>query len=1243
MKRNFKCTKQRGEKLPLKEAKTVCSSDPSCGGLYDAGCLGTAVLCDADFGNDTEAGSCTYKKVEVGGGEICKGSPDQVEDCNVELCPIDCEMGDWSGWGDCDSCNGTETRSRRITQEAKNGGKPCGETVEQKLCSKICVDCRWSDWSAWDTCSSSCEGGLQSRNRYIAVQAEGIGEKCTGNSSEMQACNTQFCPADCETSDWSRWTDCEPYCNGTQNRSRIIQKPAAYGGASCGALSESRSCANFCMDCQLSSWNDWSSCSQTCAGGKRQRTRNEIFVQRNNLVASLLETGEQSTAFGYEKKLGVRCDSEHQTSDGQTPDAAESACSSDHNCGGLYDKGCNGWLTMCTLGLMLEAEAESCAYVKKEIGDGQACTGDILESEECSSELCPVDCKHSDWAEWTECKPFCEGIMNRSRNILQHPANGGAACGSIAEVQNCSNECVDCQWGSWGSWSSCPVSCGGSTQNRSRIQLVAQAGRGLPCEGDESASRPCGEITCPVDCKMEDWSHWTACTPFCSGTQMWSRSVLVEPLAGGVTCGEASNVVNCSNACVDCQVSTWSVWSLCSVSCGSGRQTRSRMILVEAEGEGASCPDDLEAHKEGCNSDDCPVDCMWADWSPWNGCSVTCGGGNRTRTRGKIREEQFGGSPCEGEETNVGSCSETACPQDCLWSEWEAWGNCSKSCGGGNQSRYRYVTQIALGDGVNCSGVAHDLRSCNEEACTKDCEFMDWEDWAECSVSCGIGNHSRSRQVDAEVNGGTPCDPAVPTRQSEECSLPCPRDCVWGDWGAWSNCSKTCGEGIAGSSTRHRVEAITAAFGGSECNGTKVQHQTCNDIPCPVDCEWKDWTPWTECVQPCGGEGTRQRSRNSTEALHGGEECIGDSTEISHCSVLGGCSTNCTWEDWNEWTTCSSSCGDGNRVRFRFVADEAVGPHGLLCLGEPQEEMGCETGVECPVDCEYNDWKDWGPCEPMPCGPSKKLRSRTKQPARYGGKACDGNASQEDECFIPDVQIVECDENGKPVTTTTTTTSTSTLTTTTTFTTTTVTSTATTTTTSFADVALTTVGLSADSAAAGASAAASVTVEGVEVLDVSPSAEGFVADSRALKAVKESIAQEAGVSTDAVIIKSAKVEEAPSASLLSLGSRPRRKRRETPAGQVKVEYEIVSQLNNKKPDDVLNSLDAIEESKASEMVENSLVRNSAPYAVKVSSMSTKEVSKTDRHTVREARLHSGSSSMGMALLPLAYQVLWLWR
>lgn len=31
------------------------------------------------------------------------------------------------------------------------------------------------------------------------------------------------------------------------------------------------------------------------------------------------------------------------------------------------------------------------------------------------------------------------------------------------------------------------------------------------------------------------------------------------------------------------------------------------------------------------------------------------------------------------------------------------------------RSRYRYVTQIALGDGTNCSGEARDLQKCNED------------------------------------------------------------------------------------------------------------------------------------------------------------------------------------------------------------------------------------------------------------------------------------------------------------------------------------------------------------------------------------------------------------------------------------------------------------------------------------------------------------------------------------------------
>ena len=31
-----------------------------------------------------------------------------------------------------------------------------------------------------------------------------------------------------------------------------------------------------------------------------------------------------------------------------------------------------------------------------------------------------------------------------------------------------------------------------------------------------------------------------------------------------------------------------------------------------------------------------------------------------------------------------------------------------------------------------------------------------------------------------------------------------------------------------------------------------------------------------------------------------------------------------------------------------------------LMKSQLQEEISCETGVDCPVDCEYNDWKDFG-------------------------------------------------------------------------------------------------------------------------------------------------------------------------------------------------------------------------------------------------------------------------------------------
>ena len=54
-------------------------------------------------------------------------------------------------------------------------------------------------------------------------------------------------------------------------------------------------------------------------------------------------------------------------------------------------------------------------------------------------------------------------------------------------------------------------------------------------------------------------------------------------------------------------------------------------------------------------------------------------------------------------------------------------------------------------------------------------------------------------------------------------------DGVWGDWGEPSACSVTCGEGII-SYTR---ECTPPQHGGAECEGDATQTEDCPIIECP--------------------------------------------------------------------------------------------------------------------------------------------------------------------------------------------------------------------------------------------------------------------------------------------------------------------------------------------------------------------------------------------------------------------------
>ena len=58
------------------------------------------------------------------------------------------------------------------------------------------VDGNYTTWSTWTTCTVTCGGGTQTRDRSCTNPApKNGGNACVGAANENQACNTQNCPS----------------------------------------------------------------------------------------------------------------------------------------------------------------------------------------------------------------------------------------------------------------------------------------------------------------------------------------------------------------------------------------------------------------------------------------------------------------------------------------------------------------------------------------------------------------------------------------------------------------------------------------------------------------------------------------------------------------------------------------------------------------------------------------------------------------------------------------------------------------------------------------------------------------------------------------------------------------------------------------------------------------------------------------------------------------------------------------
>ena len=261
-----------------------------------------------------------------------------------------------------------------------------------------------------------------------------------------------------------------------------------------------------------------------------------------------------------------------------------------------------------------------------------------------------------------------------------------------------------CIWSEWADWSSCSVTCGTGAGAQSRVRTGNDA-----CTEESIQTQNCngsGDACCGT---CQPWAEWGTCNVTCGiGTQSRSRSCGPDQGCLDATQNRSCDTgVICSD-CTNCQ--DWTQWSVCSASCGIGTRTRTQSC-----GD-SSCTDNTES--ENCNTDNCPIVCDTdcTTWGSWSSCSATCDGGISTRAR-----------TCSGSAQNVCQLSEdktcgtdTCAPNTCVpcvgsTGAWTEWGQCSKTCGGGIQNRFRLLC------GPSCNP-EEDRRICSTNRCSNSCE-----------------------------------------------------------------------------------------------------------------------------------------------------------------------------------------------------------------------------------------------------------------------------------------------------------------------------------------------------------------------------------------------------------------------------------------------------------------------------------------------------------------------------------------
>eukprot|EP00095_Tigriopus_kingsejongensis_P008230 snap_masked-scaffold591_size129331-processed-gene-0.4 protein:Tk08230 transcript:snap_masked-scaffold591_size129331-processed-gene-0.4-mRNA-1 annotation:"SCO-spondin" len=982
-------------------------------------------------GQNARSRECTLPDGAVRPNAECgEGESNETGNCNENvLCPV---LGEWTEWSQCSvSCGGGD-RSRTRTcgvpgsTQIASASTPASENpCQQPLFeSEKCNDDRcpvYTPWSEWSQCSATCGGGSQRRNRQCVPANSRL--FCEGVSEEDRTCNESPCP---NWTEWGEWSECSFTCGGgTRQNTRQCELPNGeqVKGSQCGVgpATEEESC-NTDQCPELGPWTEWGPCTVTCGGGEKTRMREcglpKLLRDDNPCQLPLLEKMEchpeecpTLTEWADWSQCSHTCGGgfRQKTRECVGPNANDVSSSSNGDENACMEpleviEACNedtcpvwsvwGEWTICskTCGGGERTRYRQCT--DPVTGQEAFCPGSNEESEDCNTQDCPY---FTEWTEWTDCSLTCgSGTRSKVRECIV-PRDGDAnICNGETRTQESCNETPCPVWSEWTDWGQCTATCGGGTEKRIRDCLLAAARNGngtnfYGCDGDTWEMRGCNEHNCPT---WTEWTEFTDCSKTCGGgRRVKTRECNLPPNipapALALFCPGDEKVIEDCNTGTCPKPTEWTEWGECSVSCGGGTRQKTRECVNFRDQDGNPCNENL-VDEEPCNEQPCPA---WTEWTEWTSCTKTCDKGRRKRARDCVL---FTRSDCPGEDEELEDCNPEPCPALTPWGEWT---QCTLTCGGGTQRRVRdCLSPISGFDSNGCMEPLEEIMVCSADACPA---FTEWSEWTECSADCGGGTKTHVRECTQNGEEAAQDTCLGDALEQVPCNddVECPR---WTEWNTWGDCSVTCGEG-----TRQRGRECTRPVetnGKLLCNGEDLEVGPCDpSVPqCPM---WSDWSEWSDCSDECGG-GSRTHVRvcsagNEVDA-NGKSPCgFGDFEESEACNADIKCPELALWSEWSEWNACSQSCGGGMKERARQCgsSDGTTG-----CPGPSRGIMFCNIDP-CPTDADWAEWGEWSQCS-VPCGGGDRSRRRdcsSSVSTGYGPQTspeCPGDELEHSKCNV---------------------------------------------------------------------------------------------------------------------------------------------------------------------------------------------------------------------------------------------------